>query len=213
MVWEGQNWGTEKEGRSGGGVVVAVQWLSHVELFVTLWTEERQASLSFSISVSSLKLMSIELVMNENHLIPPSHPLLPASPPGGGLGRAVWQLWWRDCMKAGTPPALLIWQGRGRLQLPGAAKWSRQGAGGGWQRPALQRDDGAARPPPRNLSVKAILVNVPQVIEQNGYSAAFRWDIPQISVILYMLIHGVFEPMHMLTNFLPSCSISYWEGH
>ena len=68
-------------------------------------------------------------------------------------------------------------------------------------------------PLPCNLSVKAILVNVPQVIEQNGYSAAFRWDIPQISVILYMLIDGVFEPLHMLANFLSSCSISHWEGH
>ena len=73
-------------------VFVVVQSLSHVELFVTPWTEERQASLSFSVSMSWLKLMSIELVMNENHLIQPSQPLLPASPPEGGLGIAIWQL-------------------------------------------------------------------------------------------------------------------------
>ena len=37
---------------------------------MTLWTVVRQASLSFTISQSLLKLMSIELVMPSNHLIP-----------------------------------------------------------------------------------------------------------------------------------------------
>ena len=37
--------------------------------FVTLWTATHQASLSFTISWSLLKLMSIELVMPSNHLI------------------------------------------------------------------------------------------------------------------------------------------------
>ena len=37
-----------------------VQPLSHVRLFVTLWTAARQASLSFTISQTLLKLMSIE---------------------------------------------------------------------------------------------------------------------------------------------------------
>ena len=50
-------------------VVVVVQSLSHVRLFVTLWTIACQASLSFTISQSSLKLMSIESVMPSNHLI------------------------------------------------------------------------------------------------------------------------------------------------
>ena len=36
---------------------------------MTLWTAARQAPLSFTISWSSLKLMSIELVMPSNHLI------------------------------------------------------------------------------------------------------------------------------------------------
>ena len=38
--------------------VVAVQLLSRVRLFVILWTTARQASLSFTISWSLLKLMS-----------------------------------------------------------------------------------------------------------------------------------------------------------
>ena len=48
---------------------VVVQSLSHIRLFVTPWTAARQASLSFTISQSLLKLMSIELVMPTNHLI------------------------------------------------------------------------------------------------------------------------------------------------
>ena len=54
---------------------VVVQSLSHVQLFVTLLTAARQASLSFTISWSLLKLMSIELVMPASHLIL-CHPLL-----------------------------------------------------------------------------------------------------------------------------------------
>jgi len=49
--------------------VVAVQLLSCIQLFVTPWTAAHQASLSFTISWSLLKLMSIELVMASNHLI------------------------------------------------------------------------------------------------------------------------------------------------
>jgi len=40
--------------------------LSHVRLFATPWTAARQASLSFTISQSLLKLMSIESVMPSN---------------------------------------------------------------------------------------------------------------------------------------------------
>ena len=39
------------------------------QLFVTPWTEVHQASLSFTISWSLLKLMSVKLVMSFNHLI------------------------------------------------------------------------------------------------------------------------------------------------
>ena len=49
--------------------VVAVQLLSCVWLFVTPWTAASQVSLSFTISQSFLKLMSIELVMPSNYLI------------------------------------------------------------------------------------------------------------------------------------------------
>ena len=49
--------------------VAVVQLLSCVRLFVTPWTAAPQASLSFSISWSLLKLMSIESVMPFNHLI------------------------------------------------------------------------------------------------------------------------------------------------
>jgi len=53
----------------------SVQSLCCVQLYVTLWTAARQASLSFTISQSLLKLMPIELVMPSNHLIL-CHPLL-----------------------------------------------------------------------------------------------------------------------------------------
>ena len=51
-----------------------VQLLSHVRLFVTQWTAACQASVSFTVSWSLLKLMSIESVMPSSHLIlsPPS---------------------------------------------------------------------------------------------------------------------------------------------
>ena len=42
---------------------------SRVQLFVTPWTAAHQASLSFAISRSLLKLTSIESVMLSNHLI------------------------------------------------------------------------------------------------------------------------------------------------
>ena len=48
---------------------VVVQLLSCIWLFATPWTAARQASLSFTISQSLLKLMSIESVMPSNHLV------------------------------------------------------------------------------------------------------------------------------------------------
>ena len=50
-------------------ILIIVQLLSHVQVFETPWTAACQASLSFSISQSLLKLTSIELVMSSNHLI------------------------------------------------------------------------------------------------------------------------------------------------
>ena len=52
-----------------------VHLLSCGRLFVTRWAITWQASLSFTISWSSLKLMSIESVMPSNHLVL-CHPLL-----------------------------------------------------------------------------------------------------------------------------------------
>ena len=52
-----------------------VQSLSHVWPLMTPWTAARKASLSFTISLSLLKLMSIESVTPFNHLIL-CHPLL-----------------------------------------------------------------------------------------------------------------------------------------
>ena len=49
--------------------------LSHVRLFATLWTAAHQASLFVTNSLSLFRLMSIELVIQSNHLIP-CHPLL-----------------------------------------------------------------------------------------------------------------------------------------
>ena len=56
-------------------LAVIVQWLSHVQLFVTPWTAACQVFLSFTISLSLLKFISIESVMPSNHLIL-CHPLL-----------------------------------------------------------------------------------------------------------------------------------------
>ena len=47
----------------------SVQWLSHVQLFATLWTTAHQASMSITNSQSLLKLLSIESVIPSNHLI------------------------------------------------------------------------------------------------------------------------------------------------
>ena len=43
--------------------------LSHVQLFETPWTAARQASLSFTLSQSLLKFMSIQSMMPSNHFI------------------------------------------------------------------------------------------------------------------------------------------------
>ena len=57
-------------------LVVVVQSLSHVRLFTT----PRQASLSFTISLSLLKLMSIDVIQ-------PPHLLSPSSPPALNLSQ------------------------------------------------------------------------------------------------------------------------------
>ena len=55
--------------------VIVIRSLSRVQLFVAPWTAAHQASLSFTVSQSLLKLMSIESKMPFNHVIL-CHPLL-----------------------------------------------------------------------------------------------------------------------------------------
>ena len=50
-------------------IVVVVQLLSHVQLCATPWTSACQAFLSFTVSQSWLKFMSIDSVMLSNHHI------------------------------------------------------------------------------------------------------------------------------------------------
>ena len=55
--------------RNDNSVLGSVQSLSHVRLFVTPWIAAHQASLSITITRTSLRLTSIELVMPSSHLI------------------------------------------------------------------------------------------------------------------------------------------------
>ena len=58
--------------------IIVVQLLSHVHLFATPWTAACHTSLSFTISRSLLKLMSIESEIPSNHLILCHSLLLPS---------------------------------------------------------------------------------------------------------------------------------------
>ena len=66
--------------------VVAIQAFGHVRLFVTSWTVARQASLSFTISWSMLRLMPIESML-PSKLFTLYHPFssCPQSFPASGL--------------------------------------------------------------------------------------------------------------------------------
>ena len=72
---------------------VVVQSLSNVWLFAIPWTIAGQASLSFTISQSLLKLMSIDSMMPSNYLIL-CRPLLllPSAFPGIGVFSSEWAL-------------------------------------------------------------------------------------------------------------------------
>ena len=61
------------------GVIIVVQLLSHVWLFATPWSEACQASLSFTISQSLFRLMSLKLMRPSNHLVLCCPFLLPPS--------------------------------------------------------------------------------------------------------------------------------------
>ena len=64
--------------------VVLVQSLSPVRLFATPWTAAPQASLSFTISQTLLRLMSIEWMIPSNHLILVPFSSCPQSFPASG---------------------------------------------------------------------------------------------------------------------------------
>ena len=77
--------GKKSQGNLGGSMntcISSVQSLSRVQLIATPWITALQASLSITISWSSLRLTSIESVMPSSHLIL-CHPLLllPPIPP------------------------------------------------------------------------------------------------------------------------------------
>ena len=95
---------------------VVVQLLSHVQFFVTPCSSACQASLSITISLSLLKLMSIESVMPSNHLIircpfsscPQSLPVpwsFPVSQRGQSIGvsalASVFPMNIQDCFPSG----------------------------------------------------------------------------------------------------------------
>ena len=67
------------EGQLRGFVAVVAQSLSCIQLFATPWTAAHQVPLSFTLSQSLLKLMSIELVMPSNFFILCCPVLLPPS--------------------------------------------------------------------------------------------------------------------------------------
>ena len=77
---------------------------------VTPWTAARQASLSFIISGSLLKLVSIESVVPSNHL---SHPLSPSPPPALCLSQHQRLFQYVSSLHqvlGWTSPRLLHWQ-------------------------------------------------------------------------------------------------------
>ena len=76
MLWSLQGGGNTRIKIQGQKVqtendvtTAAVQLLGRVQLSVTPWTVAHQASLSFTVSQSLLKLMFIELATLSNHLI------------------------------------------------------------------------------------------------------------------------------------------------
>ena len=68
-ILKSYNWKKAKSEDKSSKVNIDVQSLSCAQLFATPWTPVCQASLSFIISRSLLKHMSIESVMPSNHLI------------------------------------------------------------------------------------------------------------------------------------------------
>ena len=98
----------------------SAQPLSRVRLFATPWIEAHQASLSITISRSSLKLMSIESVMPSSHLIL-CNPLLllPPIPPSIRVfsNKSHWKRKWQPT------PVFLPGESHGQRSLVGCSPW------------------------------------------------------------------------------------------
>ena len=94
----------------------SVQSLSCVRLFATPWIAARQASLSITISRSSLRLASIKSVMPSSHLIL-CHPLLllPSVPPSirvfsnESTLRMRWSKYWSSALASFLPKNTQDW--------------------------------------------------------------------------------------------------------
>ena len=83
---------------------VVVQTLSHVRLFATPWTAAHQASLSFTISRTLLKLMSIELVMSSP--FPPAFNLSPHQDLSNELALCIrWPRYWSFSFSISISPS------------------------------------------------------------------------------------------------------------
>ena len=87
--------GEDGEMLAKGFLVVAVQSLSCVRLFLTPWMVAHQSPLFSTISQSLLKLMSVELVMPSNRLLPgiPFTFCLQSFPASGSFPVSQFQSW------------------------------------------------------------------------------------------------------------------------
>ena len=75
VTWDTQLWGILKPSSAPIKSCCYMHSRSRIQLFATPWTAACQASLSFTVSWSLLKILSIELVMLPNHFIL-CHPFL-----------------------------------------------------------------------------------------------------------------------------------------
>ena len=89
---------------------VVVQLLSHVQLFVTPWTAACQASLSFTISWSLLKLMTTESVMHPTILstVVPFSSCLQSFPASGSSHQVAKVLEFFQGQDVYSQPAILL---------------------------------------------------------------------------------------------------------
>ena len=85
-----------------------VKLLCHVWLFVTPWTAALQVSMSFTISQSLLRLMSVESMMLPDHVLCHSFPLLPQSFPASGFSPMSWHFSLVDQRCGASASALVL---------------------------------------------------------------------------------------------------------